>query len=630
MKSFNHTTTSYTLLLFIILVAILATLLQAQDAVWTRQYNNQRTGANTNEKILNTDNVNPRQFGKLFSRKVEGMVYAQPLYVPNLTINSKSHNVLIVATMANNVYAFDADSPELSDPLWMKNFGPSLPMSDNAVGTACGVFKDIEIEAGIVSTPVIDVSSKTLYFVTLNKDASDSQQRHRLHAIDLLTGGEKQNSPVVVEGQVKGTGDGNVNGIVTFDSKMENQRMGLTLLNGVVYFGFGGYCRTRPYHGWLFGYDAKSLERKFIFCSTPNGHDGGIWQGAAPVATDDQYLYLITANGYFSSDTGDYGNSYLKVDPSDVTTSGDFAGSSNGVVSYFTPFNQKGYDDGDLDVGATNPILIPDTDLMFGCSKDGWCYLVNKDNMGGYSGDKNNNIQTFKPNPDLQTVYHGIHSTIVTWKSPDNERLIYLWGVADTLRVYKVNVNGRLGTLDQNSKTSSALNGYSTNFPGGMLTISSDGTKAGTGIVWASLAREGSAIHDIRPGELRAFDASDINNQLWTSADNSTRDTVGLFAKWNPPIVANGKVYVGTFSSPPSREAYVHAYGLLTNSCPTCSNGLECCMDVCYDPSQSECNNGNVEPRTSQEESSGAPVVFTISCLSIIILSLIQLIINTM
>ena len=210
--------------------------------MWTRGYDNSRTYANLNEPILNVNNVNSQQFGKLFSRKVQGHVYAQVLYVPNVLMqkDNKKHNAIFVATMSNNVYAFDADDAEQSEPLWFANFGNPLPLDDNPVGQNCGVFQDIFMEIGIVSTPVIDVDSQTIYFVTTLKDSDTGEFQHKLHAVDITCGEHRTNSPILISGSVQGTGSGSVDGVVEFMSSKQLQRMGISLIDGTVYVGFGG------------------------------------------------------------------------------------------------------------------------------------------------------------------------------------------------------------------------------------------------------------------------------------------------------------------------------------------------------------------------------------------------------
>lgn len=577
-------------------------------AVWTRGYNNARTYSNLNEKLLNTTNVNVNQFGKLFTRKVTGHIYAQVLYVPNVKMakDGKRHNVIYVATMSNNVYAFDADQANISEPLWEKNFGPSLPLDDNPVGQNCGVFQDIFMEIGIVSTPVIDLDSNTIYFVTLNKDAGTGAVKHRLHAVDITNGQPRANSPVVIQAKVQGTGAGSENGIVDFLSIMQLQRMGLSLIDGIVYFGFGGYCFTPPYHGWLFGYDSATLERKFVFCSTPNGLGGGIWQGGTGISTDGKYLYMATANGDWNGKT-EWSSSFLKIDPKNLEASGTYKGFVKGVTDHFTPYNQQYLGEIDLDVGATGVLIIPDSDILMGCSKFGRCYLVDKEDLGGYDDSKNLNVQDIKPNPELPEEFgFGVHSSPVTWNSPTKGKLIYVWGAQDTLRAFHFKHEGSKGKIDLAASEAAKLQRDNPMFPGSMMSLSAQKSREGSGIIWASHAETGNPNHEIRPGILRAIDANNINNELWNTAMNRDRDFPGSYSKWNPPTVAEGRVYLPTFSEPPSKACEVVVYGLLDPSVyidhcylKDCGETNDCCNGTCFDPTKFDCVDGKVVETTT-------------------------------
>ncbi len=292
-------------------------------AVLTQHNDASRTGATLSETILNTSNVKVNWFGKLFTRTVDGQIYAQPLYVPGVTIPGKGvRNVVYAATMHNSIYAFDADDPGAAAPLWQRNLGPSAPLPSPDIGP--NPYYDISVEVGTLSTPVIDPSSNTLYAVAFNKDspascASACTYNYRLHALDLTTGAEKFGGPVVITGTYPGCGWDNSGCVLTFNPPRELQRTGLLLSNGVIYFAFASFADQAPSHGWVFGYHATTLQRVSIYNSTPDGGYGGIWQSGQGLAVDaDGYLYLVTGNGTFNADTGgsDYGTSFVKLDPS--------------------------------------------------------------------------------------------------------------------------------------------------------------------------------------------------------------------------------------------------------------------------------------------------------------------------
>ena len=201
-------------------------------SVITQHNDNNRTGTNLHEVILNISNVDPERFGKLFTRQVDGQIYAQPLLLCNVSIPGQGiHNVISVATMHNTVYAFDADDPNASVPLWEANMGPSITLPDPNIGPQ-EWYADITVEVGIVSTPYISIENNTIYVVSTNKNPNSSDASaytHWLHALDISTGKEKLNGPVKINASYAGSGDANVNGIINFTSHMQLQRSALLL-----------------------------------------------------------------------------------------------------------------------------------------------------------------------------------------------------------------------------------------------------------------------------------------------------------------------------------------------------------------------------------------------------------------
>ncbi len=249
--------------------------INAQVYMLTQRGDNNRNGWYFNkEKVLTTLNVKADSFGFLYAYPIDGHTYAQPLYVPNLAINGQNkRNVIFIATMHNSIYAYDADS--LTAPLWKISLGPSCPVPDLNFGYRYGAYHDIQVEIGITSTPVIDTSTNTLYAVAFIKDSG--KYFHKLYAIDITNGQIKYNSPVILKASVNGVGAGSVGGIVNFDSKQQLQRPALVLSKGIVYIAFSGYADTDPYHGWVLGYTCDSLKQKYVFNTTPDGTEGGIW-----------------------------------------------------------------------------------------------------------------------------------------------------------------------------------------------------------------------------------------------------------------------------------------------------------------------------------------------------------------
>ena len=504
-------------------------------AVLTQHNDAARTGANLRETALNTATVNPKTFGKLFTRTVDGYLYAQPLYVPNLMLPGKGRrNVVFLATAHNSVYAFDADDPSAALPLWKAALGPAVP-ADEVYTTK---WTDMRVEIGITSTPTIDLPAKTIYVEAKTKEGGTHVQR--LHALDLLTGKERAGSPVVIKASVPGTGEASVNGQVVFDPVKQLQRASLLLAGGVVYLGFGAHADSPPFHGWILGYNAKTLAQVCVFNVTPNGTEGSVWQAGMGLAADEAgAIYAMTGNGTFDADSGglDYGNSLLRLKPKP----GGLA-----VTDYFTPYNQAELNVHDTDLGASGPLLLPGGDLILGGGKNGWLYLTHRNALGHYKAEGDTQIaQTF------QITSGNVHGSPVYWNGPGGP-MVYVWAEFDHLRAFKV-AGGKLVQEPYSQSVVSVPDGM----PGGFLSVSADGGKPGTGIVWSSAPYDANANWETVPGILRAYDASDLTHELWNSKMNAGRDDAGMFAKFCPPTVAGGKVYLSTFSN------QLQVYGLL-------------------------------------------------------------------
>ncbi len=444
----------------------------AQVNVLTYHNDNARTGQNLNEALLTPASVYSPNFAMRFTRPVDGYVYAQPLYLSGLVLPGQGkHNVVYVATEHDSVYAFDADNPsgENAYPLWQVSLVPpgdsSVPNWDTGTG-------DIVSEIGITGTPVIDPQAGVLYVVAKTKENNTYVQR--LHALDVKSGAERFGGPVVIEAQVPGYGDGSVNGIVNFLPLRQMNRSGLLLLNGVVYLAFGSHGDNIPYHGWLLGYDAHSLQKVAVFNTTPNGltdpsgyplGGGALWGGGAgPAADSSGNIYFETGNGTFDVNLGgsDYGDSFMKL-----STKRGLA-----VADSFTPYNQYALDDSDADLGSGGLILLPDSvgsptnpHLLVGCGKEGTVYLVDRDSMGSYNATADYN---------LQTLYYAIGGT---WSSPAYfNSAIYYWGVNDSLRMFQVS-SGSIAS------TPLSTSSFGIGYPSSTPSISANGNQ--TGVVWA-------------------------------------------------------------------------------------------------------------------------------------------------
>src|SRR5216684_1731944 len=416
---------------------------------FTYHNDSMRTGRNQNETVLTPGNVNSAQFGKVFSFPVDGKIYAQPLYVPNVNIAGQgAHNVIYVATEHDSIYAFDADNLQ-GAPLWQTSFiSPADGITTLSIGTASGLditCDSMQPEVGITGTPVIDAATNTMYLVARTKEVNGGNTNfvHKLHMLDITTGTDKPNSPVVIQASVPGSGTGyDGQGNVLWDPLIANQRSGLLLMNGVVYIAFASFCDPPNYHGWLLAYDAASLQQLQAFNSSPNGWGNGIWgSGAAPAADSSGNIYVSTGNGTLDSDFAgpNYGDSILKLSTN---------GGGLSLVDYFTPFNQFYLIGPDLDLGSGGVTVVPDqttgpAHLLFGGGKSGDIYLLNRDSLGGYTSSNNNQVES--------DLVHGAGGTgrgdKGIWpKGAYWQNQVYYVGTGDVPKAYRL-YNGQLSPI---------------------------------------------------------------------------------------------------------------------------------------------------------------------------------------
>jgi hypothetical protein len=510
---------------------------------FTHHNDNLRTGQNNNETALTTGNVNKTQFGKLFRQPVDGQIYAEPLWAPNVNMGGVLHNVVFVATQHDTVYAFDAD--QLGAPLWQTSFLSTgvtpIPQADVERGL------DISPEIGITSTPVIDPANGILYVEARTKDTrgtancagannTGSPYFHFLHALDITTGAEKPGGPVMICAQVPGTGYDNYSGTVYFNTMRQNNRSGLLLLNGTVYIAFASLEDINPYHGWVIGYtyNGSGFTQSTVFNYTPNGNKAGIWHGGGGIPADASgNLYVTTGTGSFDNTIGG-GISFARLTPN---------GSGLTVHDFFSPFNQTylTIEMINLDLSSSGPMLLPDQSgsnphMAIFCGKTGTMYLINRDNMGKYNAASDN---------VLQAQYTTIGGAVVptgNWGTPAYfNSQIYIQGVKDYLKQYTLSsVPGGSLVL---SGGPLAVGADNIGYPGTTPVISSNGTQ--NGIVWL-VQSDGAATS--KASTLRAYDAANITHELYNSGLNGTKDQAGPAVKFATPTVANGKVYVPTAS----------------------------------------------------------------------------------
>jgi PQQ-like domain len=506
--------------------------------VTTYHNDNSRTGQNLQETILTTSNVNSTKFGKIFSQPIDGYSYSQPLYVSNVAIPSRGvHNVIYVATMNDSVYAFDADSNTGSNaqPLWHVSFTNPAAGITTVPTSNLHCTDAITTQVGIMSTPVIDTTSNTMYVVARTLENGDYY--FRLHALDISTGTEKLGGPVAIEASAPGTGPGSSGGSISFNSQLENQRAALLLQNGLVYISWGSLCDYGHYHGWMMAYDASTLAQTAVWLTTPDGQEGAIWQsGNGPAGDSSHNTFIAVANGTFDIDRGgsDYGQSIVKVGPP--------AGGVFPILDYFTTYNALTYNLTDLDIGSSGLTLLPEQPgpyphLLIQGDKTGDLFLINRDAMGSFDPDNDNQIVQYIPAADA-----GMWSSPAWWNNN-----VYIGGSGDYLKSFSFNTTTGLLSSTPASQTV-AKYGY----PGTTVSISSNGIS--NGIVWALNNGQYASLTGV--AVLNAYDATNLGKRLYSTSQNSARDNAGLPVKMTVPTIANGKVYITT-------QTVLIVYGLL-------------------------------------------------------------------
>jgi len=612
-------------------IAFLSSSVGAVD-VLTFHNDTHRSGANTSETILNQSNVNATNFGKLYTRSVDGLMYAQPLYVSNLTIGGGTHNVVFIATMKNNVYAFDADNGAQA-AYWTKNLGTSVPYSDVYTNGDHNMFPDI----GICGTPVIDKSTNTMYLCNMTKDGTNAWSHH-VHALDITTGNDKFGGPIKV------TAPAVPNSTAVFNDFRQGQRPAMLQANGSIYIGFASFGDQTPYWGWLMRYDQTTLAQQFVFNTNPsntNSTGAGIWQsGCGPALDASNNVFLVTGNssqgaGSTGPANGNYSEAVLKFGPTGLT-----------VADYYLPSDVNNIDASDGDFGGGGHALLPDMPgihphVMVAAGKNGVLYLLDRDNLTHFAADNDARI--------LQkiTSLGSNKSTPVYWQSPTGPHVIVQNESSGPMYSYSVVVNnsgivqltnkastGTVVTMttavphgfvagntvavacnpsDPNidmanavvvsapttttftyNKTATAVTSTAT---GGTATkgyvqlaldkqtangfqtqsyaLSSNGSVAGSGIVWTWSGTGGDLVHqgdpnvnggNIFPATLRAINAETMV-EIYNSGTNFARDALGGFCKYNCATVANGRVYVPETGNPSSTSQLV-VYGLLGDVTP--------------------------------------------------------------
>ena len=575
------------------------------QVVLTRSYDNPRSGSNTQEKKLTPANVgNLRKLRELvLDADDDPRIEAQPLYVPQLQMADGLHDVLIVCTMANNVYAFDANSGK---QLWKKNIGK--PITPKITGKTQFGQNETEIDLwginlrwGILSTPVIDIDTKTLYVVSWSSpDGTRNNAVHELSDLNITTG-QPLHRPLTIQASAGPN--------ARFNSPNQKQRSALLLsplrqpagahVKKTLFIASAMTTETTKVdHGWLIPVDVDNFRQTAAWCTTPRSHAGGIWQaGQGPASDDAGNIYLMTSNGGWNGTT-DFAESFIRL---------HYNAGALSVADWFNPFRDderpklatNGYDFTDQDLGSAGPILPDATNLLVGAGKDGVLYVFNRANLGKKSVDQNkpalpdnkpllnaifftyfpgtfalNPLVNVNGFPDGKT--HHLHGSPLAWASNAHGTMLFVWGENAPLRAWTLKPDGKVTFLAESQESASAFSMAFNAMPGGMITLSADGGQ--NGIVWGSVPLKGNwngrdtngnANQEIVEGVLRAYDASTFEGTnpngnprmklLWqstTPGNPQPGDTRYTYNKFCPPVVADGKVFLATY------DGRVIVYGL--------------------------------------------------------------------
>ena len=577
--------------LALLAAVISASLVQAVD-IWTVGVNNTRQGWNKFETVLTVANV-----PKL--RKLREFVVDDKIDVTPLVVGDR----LYVFTMTNTAFVFDVNTGAQLGKRQLA--APFDPLNDDGEMDRHDLYRNW----GITSTPVIDVTTSTIYVTTFGKPNAGSPNTERnnmLWILDATTLTDKQ-PPVLIAGNADNGGGGISNG---FTRPYQKMRAGLGLLTDaagnkaiIVCFSINGENPRGPGHGFVVAYDVRGLNRDAGFTPTaavwnvtPGGGAGGIWMSGSGPAIDGNDIYFTTGNGMDPGTMpGNFAESFVKLrytagvagvnGGKPALAVADFWGAFSDFVRQ-QQFPQDTEDAGDADLGSAGVILVPERGNLIGGGKDGILYNLNKDNLGKNTWDPHFNlpfVATYLPNgpngpaglpttapadpnwPIVQLnrnlhaqtptgkTYH-IHGTPV-YMERATTAIVYVWGENERLKAYNIDVTTKriTGFRGEGFEFASGQNDFAPGgMPGGRLVVSSNGTTPGTGVVWGVYPVKGNANTKVVPGALVAYDATAVANGklkrlFWSEA--AAANSLGNFAKYSTPVVANGKVYVGTFSN---------------------------------------------------------------------------------
>jgi hypothetical protein len=491
--------------------------------VLTYHNDNMRTGQYLVETTLTPANVTSATFGLLQVLSADNPVDAAPLIATKVLIGGVSHNVIYIATENDSVYAYDADTGGTA-LAHVSLLGTGETPSDTH---SCG---QVMPQIGITATPVIDRNvgaNGTLYVVAMSKDSSGNYYQ-RLHALDLTTLADRLPA-TVIQATAAGSGANAVSGVITFHPGDYKERGALLAANGQIYTVWGSHCDDSPYNGWIIAYDETTLAQTAALNYTPHGSQGAIWNVAGLAADSAGAIYGLAGNGTFDTTMSasgfptlaDYGNAALKLTATASTLT---------ITDYFATPNTVSESTGDDDLGSGSPLLLPDQldatgttrHLLIGAGKDGNVLLLNRDNLGKFNASTTTAYQQV-----ASLLPGGLFSAFAYFNNT-----VYVAPVGGSLKAFQL-TNALLPASPTSQTTATFA------YPGSSPAISANGTT--NAILWTLLSNGSAAA------VLHAYNPANLGVEYYNSTQAAGgRDAFGNGEKFITPVIANGKVYVGT------------------------------------------------------------------------------------
>ncbi|MFJ9610078.1 PQQ-binding-like beta-propeller repeat protein [Kitasatospora sp. NPDC101176] len=477
-----------------------------------------RDGWDAAEPGLSPANVSAADFGRRWSTAVDGAVYAQPLV---------AGSTVVVATATNHVYGVNAADGKI---LWQRALGTPVPSS-----TVC-----LSPGTGIISTPVYDKATGTVYLVAKSKEGG---AHFSVHALDTATGAERSGWPVPVQGDpVNSPG-------VPLNAATSAQRAGLLLLDGAVYFGFASDCGAGTYVGHVGGVNTTS--RKLTLWSTESGsnsQNAGVWMSGGGLVSDGPGRIIIaTGNGAGTGSSppkgpgnrpqGHFGDSVVRLG---VTSDGSIA-----AQDFFSPTDNRQLDHDDLDLGSGGPAALPSgfgtakhPHLLVQVGKDGRIFLLDRDDLGGMGQGPNGTDAVL----GVTGPFKGVWGHPGVWGGDGG--YVYLVENNGSLRALKYSVAGSGNPQLVSAGTSAEGFGYASGSP----VVTSNGTATGSALVWTIYSGTGPGGEN---GELRVYDPVPVNGKVKLRRSFA----LGTVTRFSVPATDGGRVFAGT------KDGHLVAFG---------------------------------------------------------------------